>query len=117
MSEIRRGDIFWINLDPTLGSEIKKTRPCVVISNDISNKFSTLVTIIPVTTQKSDKIFPHEVLLSSVENLKNSKVKANQIRTVDKRRIGKKISSLSSLLMKRIDRALLIHLDLPSEDL
>jgi len=97
--KIKRGEVFWINLDPTLGAEIKKTRPYVVVSNDIANKFSPLVTVVPITTQKLEKLYPHEVLLSSSEKLKIRKVKVHQIRTIDKRRIGKRILALAPMTM------------------
>jgi mRNA interferase MazF len=112
MLKVKRGDIFWINLDPTLGSEIKKTRPCVIVSNDVANQFSSLITILPITTQKLSRVFPHEVMLEDIGSLKNSKVKANQIRTVDKMRLGKKISALPTPTMNKINFALASHLDL-----
>jgi mRNA interferase MazF len=112
VSEIKRGDVFWVSLNPAIGSEIKKTRPCVIVSNDVANRFSPLVTVVPITTQKLSKIYPHEVSLNTVENLKNSKVKAHQIRTIDKKRIGKKITSLPQAIMSKVDWALANHLDL-----
>jgi mRNA interferase MazF len=110
--EIKRGEVFWINLDPATGSEIRKTRPCVVVSNDIANRFSPLITVVPITTQKLENLYPHEVLLTSIDKLKNSKVKVHQIRTIDKRRVRKKILSLPSTTMEKIDWALANHLDL-----
>ena len=116
MVEIKRGDVFWVNLDPTIGSEIKKTRPCVIVSNDVANRFSPVITIVPVTTQKLSKVFPHEVLLDSVKNLKNSKAKVNQIRTIDRERIGAKVATLSRTIVNKINWALANHLDLLAGD-
>ena len=112
MVEVKRGEVFWINLDPTIGSEIRKTRPCVVVSNDLANKFSPLITIVPVTTQRLEDIYLHEVMLTSIGKLKNSKVKVHQIRTIDKRRVGRKILTLPQTTMQKIDWALANHLDL-----
>jgi mRNA interferase MazF len=73
---IKRGNIFLASLDPTIGNEINKTRPVIVISNDVNNKFSNTVTVIPVTSN-TIKIFPFEVFLKSgIANLpKDSKGK------------------------------------------
>lgn len=109
---MKRGDVFWGNFDPTLGVEIKKTRPCVIVSNNIANKLSLLVTVIPLTSQKLDKIYPHEVLVENNPKLKNAKIKVNQIRSFDKRRIGKFMSRLSDSTMKKVDAALALHLGL-----
>ncbi|MEK6846190.1 MAG: type II toxin-antitoxin system PemK/MazF family toxin, partial [Nanoarchaeota archaeon] len=70
MAEIKRGDIWIVNLDPTIGHEIKKSRPAVIIQNDIGNKYSPLTIIAPITSQNLEKIYPIEVLL----NTKNSSV-------------------------------------------
>jgi mRNA interferase MazF len=108
-----RGEIILVNLDPTVGSEIKKTRPSVVVSNDVANKYSSLITIVPLTSKKTEKIYPFEVLIKDVAGLsKESKAKVNQIRTIDKKRIVKKIGKISSLQEVEIDEALKIHLDI-----
>jgi mRNA interferase MazF len=85
----RRGEIYWANLDPTIGSEIAKTRPVLIVSNDINNQYAATVSILPITSSTS-KVFPFEVKVVPSESglNKNSKIKANQIRTIDKRRIG-----------------------------
>lgn len=112
-NQTKRGDIYWANPDPATGSEIAKTRPVLVISNDINNKFATTVSIRPITSA-TKKIYPFEVLISSGESgLKStSKIKANQIRTIDKQRIGKNIGELGILKMNEVKAAMLIHLDL-----
>ena len=112
---IRRGYIYWVNMDPTVGAEIKKTRPAVVVSNDVSNEHSSLVTILPVSTN-TEKPYPFEVLLDEgIGGLKKpSLIKANQIRTVDKKRIsGPAIGpKLSTQILQRVDSAIKIHLSL-----
>ncbi len=107
----KRGDIYWANLDPTIGSEIAKTRPVLIVSNNINNQYAATISILPITSNTS-KIYPYEVLVNPAESgLKNeSKVKANQIRTIDKRRIGKKLGALAWDKMQEINQAILIHL-------
>ncbi len=110
---IKRGYVYWVRLDPIEGAEIGKTRPAVVISNDINNEFADTITIIPVTS-KIGKVYPFEVLIhEGTANLsEDSKVKANQIRTVDKKRIKDIIGAVPSDILKEIEKAVKIHLDL-----
>jgi len=109
---IKRAEIHLATLDPTIGREIAKTRPVVIVSNDINNQFSGTVTVLPITSKNLKKIYPFETLLTKgAGNLpKNSKVKADQIRTLDKRRIIKRIGALSDKAMTCVDTALKIHL-------
>jgi len=109
---IKRGDIYLASLDPVIGNEISKTRPVIVVSNDINNEYSSTVTILPVTSANLDKIYPFEVILLKGEgNLsKNSKVKANQIRTIDKTRLIKFLGEIQD--MTEIDNSIKIHLSL-----
>jgi mRNA interferase MazF len=67
MSYPRRGDIYWVNLDPVIGTEIAKTRPAVIISNNIGNEYSAWVIVAPVTTGGSGKVYPFEVLIPATE--------------------------------------------------
>ena len=112
---IKRGEIYLAALDPVLGKEISKTRPVVIISNNKNNLFSGTVTILPISSQNLDKIYPFEVFLPKESgNLpKNSKVKADQIRTIDKMRIIRLIGELKKNYIEEIERAIKIHLDLP----
>ena len=109
--KIKRGSVWLVSLEPVIGREIGKTRPAVIISNDINNNYAETVTVIPITSSVS-KVYPFEVFLSKgTANLpKDSKVKCNQIRTVDKRRLVKQIGVLSQDKIKEIEKALLIHL-------
>lgn len=108
---IRRGEVYWVNLDPTIGAEIKKSRPAVVISNDQNNQASSTITILPVTS-KTSRVYPFEVAVSKGDTglSDNSKIKANQIRTVDKARLGKLIGSISPEIMVETENAVLLHL-------
>ncbi len=109
---IKRGDIHWVGLDPIEGSEIGKTRPAIVISNNINNELADTVTIIPVTSSIG-KIYPFEVFIPrGITNIsRDSKAKANQLRTVDKRRIKDLIGTLPDSILKEIEKAVKIHLD------
>jgi len=111
---INRGEIHLAALDPVVGKEISKTRPVLVVSNDKNNVFSSTVTILPITSKNVQKIYPFEIFLTKgTGNLpKNSKVKADQIRTLDKSRIIKFIGTLAKREMDLVNKATLIHLDL-----
>ena len=111
---IKRGEIYLAALDPVLGREIAKTRPVVVVSNDKNNEFSGTVTILPITSKNPQLAYPFEVfLVAGTANLpKNSKIKADQIRTLDKNRIIKIIGVLDKKDLGAIDKAMKIHLAL-----
>ena len=113
---IRRGDVYLAGLDPVIGKEIAKTRPVVVVSNDLNNEFSGTVTVLPITSGSLEKIYPFEALLPrGTANLpKDSKVKANQIRTLDRSRLVKFIGELPKDIMAGIDKAMMLHLSLES---
>lgn len=110
---IKRLEIWLADLDPTIGSEIRKTRPVLIVSNDKNNKFNSVVTVLPITSNISI-VADFEVFISKgVANLpKDSKVKADQIRTLDKRRIVKKIGKLPPEFSEQIQKAIQLHLDL-----
>jgi mRNA interferase MazF len=109
----KRGEIYLVCLDPTIGSEINKTRPALIVSNDINNQFAETVTTIPITSS-TGKIYPFEAYLSARESglPKRSKVKCNQIRTIDKKRLIKAFGNVSAEKMLEIENALRIHLDM-----
>src|SRR3989338_4811073 len=93
----QQGEIWLTNLNPTLGHEINKTRPAVIIQNNKGNLYSPLTIIAPITSQHLEEIYPFEVALpaktTSLE--KDSKVLLDQIRTIDKKRLIKKISKVT----------------------
>ena len=111
---ISRGDIYLAALDPVVGSEISKTRPVLVVSNNINNKYAGTVTVLPITSKKLKKTYPFELLLpKGTGNLpKDSKVKADQIRTLDKTRLVKHIGKLKSEYLNLLNEAIKIHLAL-----
>ena len=113
MSRILKGEIYLADLNPTLGSEIAKTRPVLIVSNDINNQYAATITVLPITSS-TEKIYPFEVFLPKGEaNLTNdSKAKANQIRTIDKLRLKKQFGKISQEKLIEIERAILIHLEI-----
>ena len=111
---IKRGFIYLAVLDPVIGKKISKTRPVAVISNDKNNEFAGTVTVLPVTSKNLRRIYPFEVYLAKgTANLpKNSKVKADQIRTLDRSRLVRVIGKLGMAEIEAIEKALRIHLEL-----
>ncbi len=109
---IKKGDVYLAALDPVMGREISKTRPVVVVSNDKNNVFSGTVTILPISSQSLDKIYPFEVLLpkGSANLPKDSKIKADQIRTIDKSRIIRHLGALEASEIESAEKAIKIHL-------
>jgi mRNA interferase MazF len=113
MVSINKGDIFLVNFDPTVGAEAKKMRPAVVVSNDISNAHSPIVSIAPITSNVA-KVYSFEVEIPSrVGRLKSrSKIMVNQTRAVDKIRLLKRLGHLPEQIMADINQALKLHYDL-----
>ena len=111
---MRRGEIYYADLNPTVGSEINKRRPVLIVSNDANNRAANTVTVLPITSNVS-RIYPFEILLSPKESglLKPSKAQAQQIRTISKERIrGGAIGRLSAALLRKTGDAMRLHLDL-----
>ncbi len=111
MENPRRGEVWIVNLDPAVGAEIKKRRPALVISNDLNNRYAATVTVLPIT-DKGEKVYPFEVPLSAQEAGldKASKIKCQQIRTIDKGRLIKSLGIVSDERLRQIQQALGIHL-------
>ena len=110
----RRGEIYLVGFDPAVGHEIQKTRPAVVIQNDVSNQYSPITIVAAISSQFSEPPFPREVVLEPADSglSKRSAVIANQIRSVDRLRLQKKIGRLSRQNMERVDDAIRISLGL-----
>lgn len=109
---IKRGDIWLINLNPTFGHEIRKSRPGIIIQNDIGNKYSPITIIAPITSQKTDTLYSFEVLIANSGLEKNSKALLNQIRAIDKRRLIRRLGKADTETMCKIDEAIKISLGL-----
>ena len=111
MKEIKRGDIFYADLNPVRGSEQGGIRPVLVIQNDTGNKFSPTIIIAPITSSPNKVKLPTHVEVSGMGLSKNSVVLLEQIRTLDKRcRFSEYIGQLDSSTMDQIDNAIKISL-------
>lgn len=104
---MKRGEVWLVEFDPSIGSEIRKTRPAVIVSNDAANRHIDRVVVIPLTTNIT-KIYPGEVLVSV--SGKKSKAMSDQIMAADKKRLKKIIAPLSSKDLQAIEEAIKIHL-------
>lgn len=111
-AEIKRGEIYYADLSPTVGSEQGGVRPVLVIQNDIGNKYSPTVIVCAITSKLSKAKIPTHIELDSLQyNLpKDSVCLLEQIRTLDKQRLGQKVSALNEQKMKEVERAILISL-------
>ena len=114
MVSYKRGDIILVNFDQIIGKEQGRTRPAIVIQNDTSNTYSPTTIVAPVTSKIYSKEFPTNVQIPSVESglKKESTILLNQIRTIDKLRIIKRINSLKDAEMKKVDLAIKVSLGL-----
>lgn len=114
MAEYKRGDIWLANLDPVIGSEQGKTRPVLIIQNDIANEYSPVVIVAALTTAVGPKEYPTEVRVRAPEGglKQDSVVLLNQIRTIDKQRLITYWGRLSPETMRKVDEALKISLGL-----
>jgi len=112
---IERGDIVIINLEPVKGSEQGKIRPCIVLQNNVGNKYCPTTIVAPITSSISEKKYPTEVRINSNESglPKESTILLNQLRTISiKDRIIKKVGKLDSSKIQEVNEALKISLDL-----
>jgi|SRR3989344_1255235 len=110
--KMRRGDIFLANLEPVKGSEQGGVRPVLIIQNDKGNQYSPVTIIAAITSKSFEREYPTNVFIPKGDSKldKDSTILLNQIRTIDKSRMVKKISSLNSFIMKRVDLAIKISL-------
>lgn len=107
MVAVKRGDVVVASLDPAIGIEIRKSRPVIVLSNDSINQFSQLVIVVPLTKNTAHVSPSHALIPKGVARLTfTSKAVTEQIKAVDKRRIGKKLGSLTPALLAQVERAL-----------
>ena len=108
----KRGEIYLVNFDPTVGAEIQKTRPALIVQNDIANRHSPITIVAAVTSQFDDPLYPTEVLIRSPEGglTVDSVVLLNQVRSVDKRRLVRRLGALTPTTMEQVTRALQISL-------
>ena len=106
---MNRGDVWWVNFEPSIGGEIRKKRPAIIISNNASNKFLNRVQVVPITSN-TDRLFPSEAYVTVAG--KKGKAMADQLATVSKQRLSKCIGSISDDEMNMVVEAIKTQLDL-----
>ncbi|MDO8681354.1 MAG: type II toxin-antitoxin system PemK/MazF family toxin [Acidobacteriota bacterium] len=105
----RRGDVYWVNLDPVVGTEIRKTRPAVIVSNDSCNRYGTRVVVLPITSNVSS-LHPGEAMVALKG--KPGRALGDQIRSIDKARLKARAGVVTADEMAHIDKALAVTLAL-----
>jgi mRNA interferase MazF len=110
----RRGEVYLVNFDPTIGAEIKKTRPALVIQNDVANRHSPITIVAAITSRFDEELYPTEAFIEAPEGGLNvdSVVLLNQIRSIDTKRLVKRLGRLDPSTMLAVDQGLEISLGL-----
>src|SRR6266567_2830834 len=112
---VRRGDVYLCSFDPTVGYEIRKTRPALVIQNDVGNRYSPLTIVAAITSTVSPVPYPVEVVIepTTANGLDvRSSIRLDQIRTVDRQRLVRRLGVVDSATMAKVDEAIKISLGL-----
>ncbi len=107
---MKRGEVWWVEFDPAVGSEIRKTRPAVIISNDAANRNLARVVVVPMTSN-AERQYPGEAIVTVGDQ--KSKAMTDQIMAADKSRLKNLMGSLSKLDMKAVEDAILVHFGMP----
>jgi mRNA interferase MazF len=106
---MKRGEAWWVNFDPSIGGEIRKKRPAIIVSNDAANKYLNRVQVVPLTS-RTENLYPSEAYVTVAG--KKGKAMADQLATVSKLRLSKRIAVLSDEDMKGIVEVIKVQLDL-----
>ncbi|MBK5101515.1 MAG: type II toxin-antitoxin system PemK/MazF family toxin [Desulfobacteraceae bacterium] len=106
---MKRGEVWWVNFDPSIGDEIRKKRPAVIISNNAANQFLNRIQVVPLTSSVG-KLYPSEAYITL--RGKKAKAMADQLTTVSKERLINQAGSVSKTEMESLERAIMIQLDL-----
>jgi mRNA interferase MazF len=106
-TSIERGEVYWVNFDPSLGGEIRKTRPAIVVSNNAANTHLNRIQVVPVTSN-ADRLYPGEALITL--NTERRKAMADQLTTVSKHGLGAKMGHLTKDDLAKVEIAILLQL-------
>jgi mRNA interferase MazF len=104
---MKRGEVWWVNFDPSIGGEIQKERPAVIVSNDIANRLLNRVQVVPLTSSV-DRLYPSEAYVTL--NDRQHKAMADQITTVSKKRLTNKMGKLSKSDLQAVERIIKVQL-------
>ena len=110
-----RGSLVWVSLDPARGSEVPKPQPCIVVSRTEANDVSSTMTIVPLSSVRgrpADRLAQPLLATKETQLPKDSRALCDQVRTIDKGRIRSTVGALSEELLGKIDRGLILHLQL-----
>jgi mRNA interferase MazF len=110
----RRGEVYLVSFDPTVGAEIQRTRPALILQNDIANRHSPITIVAAITSQFEEPLYPTEVLITPPEGglTTASVVLLNQIRSIDRRRLVRRLGRVTAPTMERVNRATQLSLGL-----
>ena len=114
--QIKRGDIFYADLDPVVGSEQGGTRPVLVVQNNVGNKYSPTLVVLPLSTAKKNHLPTHIHIKDSKALPKDSIVLAEQIRTIDRYRLKNYVGSVDLKLMEKVEKAMKISIGVDFDD-
>ena len=106
---MKRGEVWWVNFDPSIGTETRKIRPAIIVSNNSANTHLNRVQVVPLTSNIG-RCYPSEALV--VLNGSENKAMADQLATVDKQRLQKSVGTISNKDMKLVERAIKVQLGL-----
>ena len=114
LAQPQRGEIYLVSFDPTVGAEIQKTRPALVLQNNVANEHSPITIVAAITSQFDDPLYPTEVLVQPPEGglTVESVVLLNQLRSIDKQRLVKRLGKLTNETMTLVDQAIQVSLGL-----
>jgi mRNA interferase MazF len=106
---VKRGEVWWVNFDPAVGSEIRKERPAIIVSNDMANRLLSRVQVVPITSNV-DRLYPSETYITL--NGEQRKAMADQLATVSKQRLRSKLGEISKSDMTSVERVIKVQLGL-----
>lgn len=106
---MKRGEVWWVDFDPSIGGEIQKRRPAIIVSNDFVNRHLNRVQVVPLTSQRG-RLYPSEAYVTV--NGRQHKAMADQLQTASKTRFGKMIGRISSADLKNVEQAIKVQLAL-----